>query len=134
MAESARHPLAYAWASPLTLPGLVLAGAARATGGAVVLRDGVVEAHGGLLAPLLPRLGVGVRPIAMAVGHVVLAVDQGALDRTRRHERVHVDQAERWGPLFPLAYAGASLAALLRGQDPYHDNAFEREACAASEG
>src|SRR5690606_41313754 len=115
-------------------PGPALAGAARSSGGPVVVRDALVQALGGLLAPPLPRLGVGVRPTAMAVGHVVPAVDQGALDCSRRHERVHVEQAERWGPLFPLAYAGASLAALLRGQDPYHDNAFEREACAASEG
>jgi hypothetical protein len=113
---------------------LALAGLARATGGHVTLRDGVVEVHGGLLTPLLPRLGFGMRPVAMAIGHVVLATDRETLDQTRRHERVHVRQAECWGPFFPLAYAAASLAAAFRGGDPYRDNRFEREAREVDEG
>jgi hypothetical protein len=68
------------------------------------------------------------RPAAMTLGHVILAVDQPTLDRWRAHERVHVRQAERWGPLFPLAYAAASAAAWGRGKDPYLENFFELEA------
>jgi hypothetical protein len=132
--DPALTPLRYLWAAPLTAPGLALAGLARATGGHVTLRDGVVEAHGGLLTPLLPHLGIGMRPVALAVGHVVLAIDRETLDQTRRHERVHVRQAERWGPVFPLAYAAASLVAASRGADPYRDNRFEREARAIAEG
>ncbi|HET9066234.1 MAG TPA: hypothetical protein VFN22_10490 [Gemmatimonadales bacterium] len=112
--------------------GLGAAALARLTGGTVIRRDGIIEAQGGVLATMLPRLGVGVQPLAMTLGHAVLAVDQEALDLTRDHERVHVRQAERWGPLFPLAYAAASLGALATGGDPYHDNLFEREACQGS--
>jgi hypothetical protein len=64
----------------------------------------------------------------MTLGHVVLGQDLFLLDATRAHERVHVRQAERWGPLFLPAYVIASVAALLRGGNPYRDNAFEREA------
>ena len=53
------------------------------------------------------------------------------LEWTRRHERAHVDQYERWGPLFLPAYLMSSLTAFCRGQDYYFDNRFEREARAA---
>jgi hypothetical protein len=65
---------------------------------------------------------------AITLGHVVLAQRQEDLDRSRRHERVHVRQYERWGGLFPLIYLGASLVVLLRGGNAYRDNPFEREA------
>jgi hypothetical protein len=116
------------WAGPLTLIGLTLAGIARMTGGAVGRRDGIVEAHGGALARILPRLGIGMRPAAMALGHVVVACDADTLERTRAHERIHVQQAERWGPLFPIAYGVAALVAWWQGGDGYRDNVFEREA------
>jgi hypothetical protein len=64
----------------------------------------------------------------MTLGHVVWGVDPAALDRTRAHERIHVAQYERWGPLFLPAYALSSLMAWSRGQDPYRDNRFERQA------
>jgi hypothetical protein len=67
---------------------------------------------------------------AMTLGHVVLARDPCLADLTRAHERIHVRQAERWGPLFLPAYGVASLIALLRGRRPYRDNRFEREAYA----
>ena len=114
----------YAWASPTTAVGLAAALAARLTGGRARRVSGVLEVHGGLVAPALRRLGAS----AMTLGHVVLAVDETAHDLCRDHERVHVAQCERWGPLFLPAYALASLAALLRGGDYYRDNRFEREA------
>jgi hypothetical protein len=52
--------------------------------------------------------------------------------RCRNHERVHVRQYERWGPLFPPLYLLSSAAALVRGMDPYRDNRFEQEAFRAS--
>ena len=64
----------------------------------------------------------------MTLGHVVLGKDAEALEWSRSHERVHVRQCERWGPLFLPAYGVASLVALCRGRDAYRDNAFEREA------
>ncbi len=91
-------------------------------------RDHTLEACGGFLPQLLPRLGLGMRPAAMTLGHVILAVDQATLNQWRAHERVHVAQAERWGPLFPLAYAAASGMAWARGEDPYLENRFERAA------
>lgn len=64
----------------------------------------------------------------MTLGHVVIAADIAQLIRTRRHERVHVRQYERWGVLFVPAYLTFSLGLLIRGRDPYRDNPFEREA------
>lgn len=118
------------WALPTTVVGLVLAGAAL-FGGQARVRAGVVEVWGGWLARLL-----GVWPpgaAAMALGHVILGMTAEDLERHGEHERVHVRQCERWGPLFLPAYAMASLWAWVRGRDPYRENAFEREAFAADE-
>ena len=124
--------LRYLWAGPTTLPGLAIVGLTLVTGGRAIIYDGVVEAWGGaaswLLRHAVPLPGGAA---AMTLGHVVLARDIDCLVRTRAHERVHVRQAERWGPLFLPAYALASAWAALRGKHFYRDNAFEREAYAA---
>ena len=119
----------YFWAAPATLVGLSVAALGRATGGKVRRVDGVVEAHGGAVTWLL-RYAVPLRggALALTLGHVVLGRDAAALDRTRRHERAHVAQFERWGILFFLAYGVATVVAWARGQRPYRDNAFERAA------
>lgn len=65
---------------------------------------------------------------AITHGHVVLAVDAREMARCRAHERVHVAQYERWGPLFLLAYLGSSLWQWLQGRHAYWDNGFEVEA------
>ncbi|MBK6496052.1 MAG: hypothetical protein IPO52_13555 [Gemmatimonadetes bacterium] len=117
--------LRYLWPSPLSLVGMLIATACRAP---LRRRDHTLEACGGLLPRFLPRIGFGMRPAAITLGHVILAVDQPTLDQWRDHERVHVAQAERWGPLFPVAYAAASAVAWGRGKDPYRDNFFELEA------
>ncbi len=91
--------------------------------------DGVLEVEGGLLKRLLDGgLPVIRSSAAMTLGHVVIAQDALCLVLTRSHERVHVRQYERWGPFFIPAYLLASLIAYLRGQDPYRDNPFERQA------
>lgn len=122
--------LRYLWAFfPNTLIGLTLAGLARATGGGWRVVDGVLEAHGGAAAWLLRHatlLPLGAT--AITFGHVVLGRTPAALDLTREHERVHVRQYERWGPCFLPAYGLSSLAAWRRGERPYRDNRFEREA------
>jgi hypothetical protein len=121
--------LRYAWAFPTTLVGLLFVPCALLTGGRLQWVDGVLELHGGLVRTFLERgtlLPGGAS--AMTLGHIVLGRDEGALDRTRSHERVHVRQVERWGPLFLPAYGLFSLVAYARGKDAYRDNPFEREA------
>jgi hypothetical protein len=89
----------------------------------------VIEAQGGWLRPLLRRavpLPGGAR--AVTFGHVVLARTEADLVDTRVHERVHVRQYERWGPLFLFAYLGSSVWAAIRGRGAYRGNRFEREA------
>ena len=121
--------LAALWALPWTLPGLVLWGLARLSGGRGTWVEGALEVHGGLVAALLrrdlPLLG---RVEALTLGHVVLGRDPAVLARTRPHERAHVRQYGRWGPLFVPAYLAFGLALRLRGRDPYRDNPFEVEA------
>lgn len=120
----------YAWAFPTTVLGLGFAGLARLSGGQLRIVAGVLEAQGGWLSVLLRRaVPLPGGAAAMTLGHVVLGRDGPALDATRTHERAHVRQCERWGPAFLPAYAVASLTALLRGQHPYHCNAFEQAAC-----
>ena len=116
--------IAYLWAGPTTLLGLLAVVATLASGGRACARNGVIEIQGGLSTRFLRRIGAA----AMTLGHVVLATDEGAHELTREHERVHVRQCERWGPLFLPAYGLAPLTAWARGRHYYHDNRFEREA------
>jgi hypothetical protein len=117
------------WALPNTAIGLGFALVARATGGHLRRVAGAIEAHGGVLPRLLAVLPIGARSgTAVTLGHVVLGSCARTLAVTRAHERAHVEQYERWGPLFLPAYTAASLRALARGRDAYLDNRFEREA------
>ena len=134
--QRASRVAVYAWTLPTTALGLLflpLVLLSRTSGAKVV--DGVLELHGGPVEYFLRRctlLRGGAS--AMTLGHVVLGRDERLLDLTRSHERVHVRQCERWGPLFVPAYLVASLLVLLRGGRPYEDNPFEREAYGRSEG
>jgi hypothetical protein len=116
------------WASPYTLLGLLLCAPACAVGARVRRVNGVLE------ATLPPRAGVlgwrrrSLSFSAVTLGHVVIAVNPGEQERLRAHERVHVRQYERWGPLFMPAYLVSGLVLWLRGRDPYWDNPFEVEA------
>jgi hypothetical protein len=118
----------YLWASPTTVLGLALALMALHRG-RVLAVGGVLEVSGPLvrwaLRHLVPLRGGA---LAITLGHVVLGRDARALDETRAHERVHVRQYERWGPLFVPAYVAASIWAVVRGGHFYFDNVFEREA------
>ncbi len=119
----------YLWALPGTLLGLTMAAAALLTGGGVQIVGGVVEAHGGLLRPILGRWPlVGGGAWALTLGHVVLGQDRAALAVSRAHERVHVRQFERWGPFFIPLYLLAGLWLFVRGRDAYRENPFEIEA------
>ena len=122
--------LRYLWAAPTTAIGVVvlLAGLRRAK---VRLVDGVLEAHGPMLAWILRNLTLMPGGVAaLTLGHVVIGRDDDSLESTRAHERVHVRQCEAWGPLFVPAYLAASLAAIARGRSFYYDNRFEIEAYA----
>jgi len=129
-----REALRRLWAAPASLIGLTFVPLARATGGRVRIVRGVVEVSGGLLTPLLSRGNPWFPIQAITLGHVVLGVSAEILERCRAHERVHVRQYEKWGPLFPLLYLASSAAALGRGRGGYAGNAFEREAFAAERG
>ncbi len=114
---------AYLWPLPYTLIGiaigLLFAGRFRRV-------DGVIEVHGPLIASVLNRLPVPA--MALTLGHVVFGKTEAALEITRKHERVHVRQYERWGLVFVPAYLGSSALLYLRGRDGYRDNPFEVEA------
>jgi hypothetical protein len=119
----------YGWALPNTLVGLLLAATAMLPGGSVRVVDGVLEAHGPLIAAIL-RYGMVLPGGASAVtfGHVVAGRYRQSLDATRAHERVHVRQCEIWGPAFIPAYLVAGLLAWIRGTGAYAGNYFERQA------
>lgn len=121
--------LRYLWALPVTLLGVLLALAARGSGGAMWQVEGVLEAAGGWPAGILRHGFPFSGPVAaITLGHVVLGVSSSALAATRAHERAHVRQFERWGVLLLLLYPLAGLLAWLRGGNSYRDNLFEREA------
>jgi hypothetical protein len=121
--------LALLWAGPGTLLGLVLLLLARATGGTARRHEGTLEVSGGAIVPLLRRLSGRSRVVeALTLGHVILARDGAQLEEYRAHERTHVRQWERWGPLFLPAYLVLGLWARAHGRDPYRANRFEREA------
>ena len=129
-----RRVAAYAWAAPCTTIGLALGAAAWTAGARWRRHDGVVEValarSGGGIAR-----GIGRLPFAaITFGHVILGRDADALDQLRPHERAHVAQYERWGPMLLLAYPLASLALFARGRRPYADNPFEVGARARESG
>jgi hypothetical protein len=120
--------LRYLWALPATLVGLLLAALALTLGARARPIGGALEVAGGRLAAWVRRLPAGCGFGAITFGHVILGLDAATLEHCRTHEHVHVRQYEKWGILFFPLYLGSSLAAWLRGQDPYLDNIFERQA------
>jgi hypothetical protein len=127
------RPLAYLWAAPATLLGLLLLVLASMSGGRARRVQGVLEVHGGLVRWLLTRwVPIAGGASAITLGHVVVGRDADCLERCREHEQVHVRQYERWGPLMIPAYFASSLVAWLRGRHYYLDNAFERAARGAA--
>lgn len=122
----------YFWAAPNTVLGLALGGIGVLFGASVRREQGVLEICGGSIGKGIARLPQPLSFSAMTLGHVILAVDRSALAQLGPHERVHVRQYERWGPLFLPAYALSSLLQLLRGRNPYRENHFERQAYAAT--
>lgn len=108
--------------------------AARVAGAHVRVIDGTLEAAGGRIGSAIDRLPRWMQFHAITLGHVIIGVDEARLAACRAHERVHVRQYERWGPLFFPLYLGSSLVQLVLRRDPYWDNHFERQARLLSEG
>ena len=120
------------WALPCSAVGILLAcipllagGRARWSSGALEVTYRENQTGCGKLARKLPFRGI-------VFGHVILAVTREELLSIGPHERVHVQQYGRWGPLFFFAYGASSLWQLMRGRSAYWDNHFEIQARALS--
>ena len=116
------------WAAPCSAVGMLLALVLIALGGKARWSSGAMEvtwrdhlAGDAKLAKKLPFRGI-------VFGHVILAVTGEELKVIGPHERVHVEQYERWGPLFFVAYAASSLWQMVNGRSPYWHNHFEVQA------
>ena len=126
--------LKFIWASPNTLLGLLLAAIGLIGGGKLRWVAGAFEAHGPWLQWALNKFSLLPGGIAaITFGHLIIAQTAGHHDRTRLHERVHVEQYGRWGPFFLPAYGLASAWAMAKGRPAYLGNRFEREAYAREE-
>ncbi len=105
--------LAYLWAAPNSLLGLLLGAAGRLGGGRILLKDGVVEIDGrdvALASGRAPRAPAGVA--AITLGHVVLGRSAPCIDRCRAHELVHVRQIRALGTVVPTGLRGVELLAV----------------------
>lgn len=120
--------LAFIWASPYSLLGLLLGVIGLCTGGRARIRGRTIEFHGGAVKWFVAHLPPGSLTLAITLGHTILGQSDASLDNARDHEMVHVRQFERWGPLMGPAYLLASLGLWFAGRNPYRDNPFEREA------
>ena len=125
---SLRRAATLLWAGPNSVVGLLLVPLALLPGGSVRLRDGVLECVVGSLPSFARRVGARTGIEVLTLGHVVVAGSARLMSISRRHERVHVRQYERYGPLFLPLYVASSILALVRGRHPYSHNRFEREA------
>jgi hypothetical protein len=115
----------YLWTLPVTLIGLIFVILIAITGGTVRVRGGVIEAQGGIAVRLLRGGRIHSGGAAGTLGHVILARDAECLERSRDHERKHVRQFERWGPLLLPAYWIVAGWLWFRGLHPYLDHPFE---------
>jgi hypothetical protein len=116
------------WASPYSMLGVCVGLLGCATGGKMRLRDSALEFYGGGTRWMVRHLPLGARTAGITLGHVILGQEDQMLVEIGDHERIHVRQFERWGPLMGPAYLLASLWAWWRGDNAYWDNAFEKEA------
>ena len=116
------------WAMPITLPALLCAALFCTCRASLRYRDGAFDCAGASVARVLTWLPTNGQVSAITIGHVIFSRDDATAVKWCAHERIHTRQYERWGVFFPLAYVTASAIAWTRGQCPYRDNIFEREA------
>lgn len=128
MLRFATKSLLVAWASPYSVMGLMIGGLGMLWGGKCRFRDGAIEFYEGGTGWFVRHLPPGVNTAGFTLGHVILGQTGVGLILVGAHERIHVRQFERWGPLMGPAYLLASAWVWLHGLDPYRDNPFEVEA------
>lgn len=121
------------WAAPCSFAGALLGLTVLACGGSARRVDGTFEVALSASRSGVPRGVARCSFEAVTLGHVIVGQSHESLALLRAHERIHVAQYERWGPLFLLAYPMASLVAWLRGGRPYRDNCFEQQARAEAQ-
>lgn len=126
--QNLKKAIAVIWASPYSLLGLLIGTLGMLSGGQGRLKDGAVEFYGGGTRWFVRRLPPGVNTAGFTLGHVILGQTGEGLDCVAKHERIHVRQFERWGPLMGPAYLLASGWMWCIGKDYYRDNPFEVEA------
>ncbi|MDB5797212.1 MAG: hypothetical protein JWP36_1114 [Paucimonas sp.] len=122
-----RALLGIVWAAPLTLVGLLLALPVLLGRGQLRVVRAATPAllvSGRVADYLLERHPFGAM-CAMAIGHIIIADFRSLTPQILTHELEHVRQGAVWGGLFPFAYCGASLWAVLHGKDAYWNNRFE---------
>ena len=118
------------WALPCFVAGALVGMAIVALGGSARRVDHTIEVALAVEQPHTPAWARQLRFSAITLGHVIVGQSHEALAALRAHERVHVRQYELFGPLFFVAYPGASVWALIRGRCPYRGNHFEKQAFA----
>lgn len=116
------------WASPYTALGLTLGSAVLLAGGSARWASGALEVTYRESDASCGKLARTMRFRGIVFGHVILAVTSEELQNIGPHERVHVEQYERWGPAFIFAYGASSAWQLFRARNPYWCNYFERQA------
>ena len=124
----------YLWPSPYTLLGLLFFFIPIRGARSLLVHRGTIGVIGPAIERLLVRVPIIGGAAAMTFGHSILAKDRDTFYSTWDHERVHVDQYQRWGLLFVPMYLGVGLWLKIRGKDPYWDNPFEIEARRLGDG
>jgi hypothetical protein len=124
----------YLWPSPYTLLGLLVFFIPIRGARSLLVHRGTIGVIGPAIECLLVRVPIIGGAAAMTFGHSILAKDRDTFYSTWDHERVHVDQYQRWGLLFVPMYLGVGLWLKIRGKDPYWDNPFEIEARRLGDG
>ena len=74
------------------------------------------------------HLPTGCTTLGITLGHVILGQTAEGLRLASQHERVHVRQFERWGPLMDPPICSPRCGFGCAGKDAYRDNPFEVEA------
>jgi hypothetical protein len=116
------------WASTYSVWGLGIGAIGLLTGGGVQRSGRILEFWGGIIPTFLKYFPfVAGSPVA-TFGHVVVGRCPRHLDACRPHQLIHVQQYERWGPLFIPTYLTWWFVLWCCGKRPYYDNPFEREA------
>jgi hypothetical protein len=116
------------WALPYSMIGLTFAAILLLAGGKARWSAGALEVCFRQSSAQCSKRTRELSFRGIVFGHVILAVTAEELQMIGAHERIHVQQYERWGPLFFIAYGLSSLWQLLHGRSPYWDNHFEIQA------